>query len=52
MCDYSLESVKPFPDCANGANDFRQANPVIEQLADLTRTCEVAKAETTIPLIQ
>ena len=43
---------KPFPDFADGANDFRQANPVVEQLGDLTGTCEVAKAETTIPLIQ
>ena len=43
---------KPFPDFADGANDFRQANPVVEQLGDLTGTREVAKAETTIPLIQ
>ena len=43
---------KPFPDFADGANDFRQANPVVEQLGDLTGTCEVAKAETTIPFIQ
>src|SRR3984893_4790616 len=43
---------KPFPNFAHGADNFRQANPVVEQLGDLTGTCEVAKAETTIPLVQ
>ena len=43
---------KPFPDFADGANDFRQAAPVVEQLADLAGAGRVAKAEMAIPLIQ
>ena len=42
---------KPFPDFADSADDFRQANSVVEQLGDLTDTREVAKAETAIPLV-
>ena len=42
---------EPFPDFADGADDFRQANSVVEQLSDLTGTREVAKAETAIPLV-
>ena len=43
---------KPFPNFAYGADNFRQADPVVEQLSDLTGTGQVAKAEAAIPLIQ
>ena len=43
---------KPFPDFADGADDFRQANPVVEQLGDLTGAGQVPEAETAIPLVQ
>jgi hypothetical protein len=43
---------QPFADFAAGADDFRQANPVIEQLGDLSGTREVAKPEATVSLIQ
>jgi hypothetical protein len=54
MKSYSRQASigQPLPDFTDGADDFRQANPVIEQLGDLAGTREVAKPEATVSLIQ
>ena len=43
---------KPFPDFADGADDFRQANSVVEQLGDLTGTRPGRESRNGHPLVQ
>ena len=43
---------QPFSDFADGADNFREENTVIEQLGDLPGTRKITKAEAAVPLVQ